>query len=100
MLAITKEAAAAVDGIVTARESPDEAGIRMTLAPVEENGEGAQAEIQMNLAPGPESGDAVLEEAPVYLEPAAADALDDKLLDAEIAGDRVRFAVREKSDIA
>jgi Fe-S cluster assembly iron-binding protein IscA len=100
MLAITKEAAAAVDGIVTSRESPDEAGIRLSLAPGTGNGEAAQAEIQMNLAPGPESGDEVLEEAPVFLEPAAADALDDKLLDAEIAGDRVRFAVREKADLA
>jgi iron-sulfur cluster assembly protein len=100
MLAITKEAAAAVDGIVTARESPDEVGIRMTLAPVEADGEGAQAEVQMNLVPGPEAGDAVLEEAPVYLEPAAAEALDDKLLDAEIAGDRVRFAVREQPEAA
>jgi iron-sulfur cluster assembly protein len=99
MLAITKEAAAAVDGIVASRDSPDESGIRLSLAPAAQDGGGAQAEIQMNLAPGPESGDEVLDEAPVYLEPAAADALDDKLLDAEVHGDRVRFAVREKADL-
>jgi hypothetical protein len=99
MMAITKEAAAAVDGIVTARDSPDEAGVRLTLAPTVDNGEGARTEIQMNLAPGPESGDEVLDEAPVFLEPAAADALDDKLLDAEVAGDQVRFAVKEKADL-
>lgn len=99
MLAITKEAAAALDGIVTARESPDEAGVRLTLARGVDNGEGPRAEIQMNLAPGPESGDEVLEGAPVFLEPAAADALEDKLLDAEVSGDQVRFAVREKTDL-
>ncbi len=100
MLAITKEAAAAVDGIITARELPDEAGVRLTLEPGAENGEGAGAEIRLNLAPGPESGDEVLEEAPVFLEPAAASALEDKLLDAEVSGDQVRFAVREKADAA
>jgi Fe-S cluster assembly iron-binding protein IscA len=100
MLAITKEAAAAVDGIVTARESPDEAGIRLSLAPGSADGDGAHTDIEMNLAPGPESGDEVLAEAPIYLEPAAANALDDKLLDAEIHGDRVRFAVRDKGEVA
>ena len=43
---------------------------------------------------GPAPGDASLESAPVFLEPEVAEALDDKVLDAEIADEQVRFSVR------
>src|ERR671915_371174 len=51
------------------------------------------------LAPVPAEEDQVVEEsgAQVFLEPHAAEALDDKVLDAEIEGGEVRFAVGEQS---
>jgi iron-sulfur cluster assembly protein len=95
MLAITEEAAMAIDGIVTARELPEEAGVRLTLHTGGPDGEG-QREIRLDVVEAPQSGDEVLEEAPVFLEPEAAALLDDKLLDADTSGDQVHFAVRQR----
>lgn len=95
MLAITNEAASAIDSIVTAREMPDEAGVRLSMHAGENGAE--QGEIRLELVEAPQSGDEVLEQAPVFLEPQAAAVLDDKLLDADISGAQVQFAVREQS---
>ena len=95
MLAITEEAATAIGGIVTARELPDEAGVRLTLQNAGSEGEG-QREIRLDVVEAPQSGDEVLEEAPVFLEPEAAALLDDKLLDADLSGDQVQCAVRQR----
>jgi hypothetical protein len=52
--------------------------------------------IRFDVVGVPESGDEVLEDAPVFLEPEAAAVLEDKLLDADVDGDQVRFAVRQQ----
>jgi hypothetical protein len=39
----------------------------------------------------------VIGEQPVFVEPAAAEALDDKLLDAEVVDDQVRFTVGQQA---
>jgi hypothetical protein len=39
----------------------------------------------------PEDGDEVLHEERVFVDPGAADLLDNKLLDADVVGDDVRF---------
>jgi iron-sulfur cluster assembly protein len=67
--------------IATRRESPAEAAFEVSVAPV------------------PAEEDQVVEEsgAQVFLEPHAAEALDDKVLDAEIEGGEVRFAVGEQT---
>jgi Fe-S cluster assembly iron-binding protein IscA len=93
MLAITEEAASAIDGIVTARELPGEAGVRLSVHSAGSDGEG-QREIRLDVVEAPQAGDEVLEGAAVFLEPEAAAALDDKLLDADLSGERVQFAVR------
>ncbi len=51
----------------------------------------------MALAQGPEADDEVIEDRGVrlFVEPAAAETLDGKVLDAEIEGGEVRFALLE-----
>ena len=91
MLAITETAAEAIRAIVASPEVPQGAGLRLAAQP-----EGA---MQLSIAAVPGEDDKVVEEsgAQVFLEPTAADALDDKVLDAEVEGGEVRFAVGEQT---
>jgi hypothetical protein len=56
----------------------------------------AEPAVQLEIVEGPKAGDQVLEDAAVYVEPEAAALLEDKLLDAERAGDKVQFALRQQ----
>ena len=96
MLAVTQEAASAIDGILAAPGVPDEAGVRITteMAGAEEGS--PQAELRLAVVEAPEASDQVVEDAPVFLEPEAAALLDDKVLDAEVADDQVRFNLKEQ----
>jgi len=95
MLTITDRAAEAIKGIVASPEVPEGAGLRIVARP------GGQPEgaLEVSIAALPAEEDKVVEEsgAQVFLEPAAAEALDDKVLDAEVEGGEVRFAVGEES---
>jgi iron-sulfur cluster assembly protein len=93
MLTITHTAAEAIKGIVASPQVPEGAGLRIATRP-ESPAEGA---FEVTVAPVPAEEDQVVEEsgAQVFLEPRAAEALDDKVLDAEIEGGEVRFAVGE-----
>lgn len=91
MLAVSDQAATAIDGIIAANDMPDEAGMRLSR---EEGADDADLGIRLELVEGPAPGDESLEEAPIFLEPQAAALLEDKLLDAEVAGEEVRFSVR------
>lgn len=97
MLAITEVAAIAIEEMLATRRMPREAGVRLTTGggPAVDDGGGA---LVMDLAPAPLSGDAVLVEAPVFVEAAAARTLEEKLLDAEVSTERVRFTLRDRDD--
>lgn len=88
MLTLTENAASAVKTISS--QIPAEGGglrIRDT---------GADTGFELALAPEPEQGDAVVETqgARVFVDSAASDALDDRVLDAEVGIDgSVRFAL-------
>lgn len=91
MLAVTESAATAIGGIISSRDLPDGAGVRLARepsGPAEADGESG---IRLDLVTQPEAGDEVLEDAQVFIEPETA-----RLLDAEVAGDEVRFAVKEQ----
>jgi iron-sulfur cluster assembly protein len=96
MLAVTQDAATVIRGLVQAAELPDDSGLRIT---VEEAGEG-QVGLGLDVVPEPEDGDEVVAElgAQVFLEPDAANLLDDKVLDATLAGDKISFAISERGD--
>jgi Fe-S cluster assembly iron-binding protein IscA len=96
MLAVTNQAAAAIDDILSSRELPEEAGVRITTQ-VDLSGNGtAEPKLQLEVVDAPESGDQVLDEAPVFVEPEAAAMLEDKLLDADVAGEERRFALKQQ----
>ncbi len=92
MLAITDRAAEAIKGIIASQEVPESAGLRIVARP---EGQPEEA-LEVSVAATPAEDDEVVEEAgaQVFLEPRAAGALDDKVLDAEVdEQSRVRFAV-------
>jgi iron-sulfur cluster assembly protein len=91
MLTMTENA---IDAIK--RLAPGDAGLRVftTDLPTET----VQQSLQVEVTEGPGPADQVLdaEGARVFLEPAAATLLEDKVLDAALDGDSVRFAVGER----
>ena len=93
MLTITTQAATAIKGIVESAQV-EGAGLRIYAEPQSDS----QASLEIALAPEPSPSDKVLdaEGAPVYLEPQAAEFLEDKQLDADVEGDQVRFSVTEQ----
>jgi hypothetical protein len=54
------------------------------------------AQLNLAIVEAPDASDQVLEQASIFLEPEAAVLLDDKLLDAEVVGDRVHFNLKEQ----
>ncbi|MDX2375917.1 Fe-S cluster assembly protein HesB [Microbacterium sp. LRZ72] len=90
MLTLTENAATAVRSIVAQAPDSDNGGLRI-------RGNGTpEAGYELQIAPEPQPEDAVVEtgEARVFLEPAAATELDDKVLDAQVSEDgSVRFAL-------
>jgi iron-sulfur cluster assembly protein len=100
MLAITEQAAAAIGTLTTNAQLPDSGGLRIS-APSPEQG------LQLALVGNPEQEDVVLagEGVSVFLEPAAAEVLDDKVLDVQtVANDdgeqELRFAVGPQPEAA
>jgi Fe-S cluster assembly iron-binding protein IscA len=80
--------------MVAAEGGGDGSGLR--IAAESADGDGA---LSLALADEPEAGDAVIEEdgTRVFLEPAAAAMLDDKVLDAQRHDDHVHFNLLEQS---
>jgi iron-sulfur cluster assembly protein len=94
LLTITDRAGEALDAVVaSAPNASDRTGLRISRATTPDGQEG----LALTLTDGPAPEDAVVESehAPVFLEPEAADMLDDKVLDAEVQGDQVGFMLRD-----
>jgi len=93
MLTITDNAAEAVRQISANSGLEPEPGLRISVW--QPTPEGTPLEI--SVAAGAEATDQTVEEdgARVYLEEPVAEALDDKVLDAQLEGDQVRFALRD-----
>jgi iron-sulfur cluster assembly protein len=93
MLTLTENASTIVQAITSQTEGED-AGLRITQQAEDAGNFG------VSTADGPEPGDQVVEQAgaKVYLEPQAAEVLDDKILDAGVdeAGN-VQFALGEQA---
>ncbi|HVL83270.1 MAG TPA: adhesin [Pseudonocardia sp.] len=99
MLAITETAADAIRALTADAQLPDGAGLRIA-APDPEQG------LELSLAEEPATDDVVLngEGLAVFLEPLAAQALDDKVLDVQpVAGSdgeqELRFAIAPQSEL-
>lgn len=96
MLTLTPMASEAIRKLTEQVPTQDDsAGVRIApgAAP---GGEGAA--LELSLVEAPESSDQTIDDhgATVYLEPEAAELLDDKVLDAELRDEGVAFEVREQ----
>jgi iron-sulfur cluster assembly protein len=98
MLALTSDAQQAIEGVLSATSIPDGAGLR--IAPPVGDDAAASDELQVTIAQVPAEADQVIDAdgARVFVDEAAVEFLDDKVLDASISGDEVRFALAEQSD--
>ena len=92
MLTLTSTAAEVVRTLVDQSSTPDSGGLRIAA----EDGPQGVA-LELTLVGEPEALDETVEQsgATVYLDPEAAQLLDDKLLDAQVAEDHVTFVLRE-----
>jgi iron-sulfur cluster assembly protein len=92
MLTLTQEAA---DAIRQLTEDPAADGVRIHAGRRFAQGHGRS--LQIEIASAPDVEDTVLEAAGarLYLEPETMQELDDKVLDADTAGDEPRFTVLE-----
>jgi len=95
VLTLTSDAAEAVKTMAEAApEMPSDSGLRIHAEQAEEGRMG----FELTLVEGPGKDDYVIEEAGVrvFVEPETALYLEDKILDATIAGDRVQFSLVEQ----
>jgi hypothetical protein len=94
VLAITEDAAAAIKGIVSSPGVPEGAGLRITQElSTEPDGDTPRTDLRLSVVAGPQEGDEVLADERIFVDPEAAELLDDKLLDADIVDDEVRFSL-------
>jgi iron-sulfur cluster assembly protein len=103
MLALTETAAEAISNILETNEMPEGSGLRIAAMP-----NMAEEGLELSVAPTPAADDTVLEGggAVIFLEPTAASALDDKVLDVERVpegespeGEEFRFAITPQSEL-
>jgi len=90
MLAITPEASEAIRQVLAAESSPDGSVFRISPEP--------DAGLVVSITDSPEPDDQVVEgdDVEVCVEPAAAEMLDDKELDATIVEGQVNFSIAEQ----
>ena len=92
MLSITADAA----DVIRALMSSGAGGLRISSGPANSNGHGPA--LVLDLAPEPKDEDEVVdaEGAQVFLDPAVAPSLDGKVLDAQVEGEQLEFAVLDQ----
>jgi iron-sulfur cluster assembly protein len=94
LLALTDSAVEAVKNIVSSSDEASETGgLRMVAEQA-----GMQTNLQLSVVTLPAEDDEVIEEqgARVFLEPAAASLLDDKVLDASVEQGQVAFTIADQ----
>ncbi|MCL2418323.1 MAG: HesB/YadR/YfhF-family protein [Conexibacteraceae bacterium] len=93
MLALTQDATEVIEGLLAGPGVPEGAGVR--IASAYPNEADAPGTLQVRLAVEPGDHDEVIEEAGarVFVEDAVTQYLDDKLLDVNLDGEQVRFAL-------
>jgi len=93
---LTPDAAEAIKGLV---ETPGAEGLRISsMATQSPDTQGPGLEVA--LSGGPQPQDAVIETegARLFLAPEAVQVMDDKILDADVEGGEVRFALLEQAE--
>jgi Fe-S cluster assembly iron-binding protein IscA len=96
MLTMTQEAADAVERIMAQPDVPEGAVLRFAAEEHRGNGSGPSRELHVELVAHPEPTDVIVEEVAISVEPRSLEFLDDKVLDAEIAGGEVEFQLYDR----
>jgi iron-sulfur cluster assembly protein len=93
VLTITTEAAQAINAIVGSSPMP-EGGLKITAKPVTDS----ESTLELSVVEAPADTDRVIEDqgTRVFLEQLASDYLDDKVLDAEVEGEQIRFTLQDQ----
>ena len=96
MLTVTQTAAEALDAIAASASAPDGAGLRIAQT----DGDDGSTTLSLSLAAEPEPSDEVVEASnvPVFIDAAAADFLDDKVLDAAVEDGQVGFTLGQQDE--
>jgi iron-sulfur cluster assembly protein len=91
MLTITPQASEAIRGVLAGENVPNDSVVRITSQP--------EAGLVVAVTDSPEPDDQIVEgdEVEVCVEPTAAQMLDDKELDATVAGGQVSFSIGQQS---
>jgi Fe-S cluster assembly iron-binding protein IscA len=98
VLTVTRAAAEVLDSIVASTPEPDSAGVRISRTA------GSDGEPALKLAPveSPDPNDEIMdggaEHASLFIEPAASEMLDGKVLDAHVEGQQVGFVLADRQD--
>lgn len=96
MLTLTPAASEAVETIVAQMGPTENAGLRISSPGNPSDGAAPSGDLQLSVVPEPEPDDALIEGTPIYVEPRTAEFLDDKVLDAEVDEEQVRFSLYEQ----
>lgn len=93
-LVLTPDAARVIKGLA---EMPGTEGLR--ISPIGQTPDTQTPGLQVELAAGPQPWDEVVEVegARIFVAPEAAETTEGKVLDADIDGDQMRFALREQT---
>jgi Fe-S cluster assembly iron-binding protein IscA len=98
MLALTPNAAEAVQMIVGNAELPESAGLRLQAQAASANGDGPMTLLTLDVVPAPEPDDTVVPGAPLYVDPDATDLVDDQVLDVELrGGEDLQFSIHPQA---
>jgi Fe-S cluster assembly iron-binding protein IscA len=96
MLMVTENAGQAIEAIVANAEMPDGSGLRIdTPDQPAATPDRSGAPLQLEVTSQPAEQDQIVNEggAKVFIAPAAAPILDDKVLDVRVSEDRVQFVI-------
>jgi hypothetical protein len=100
MLALTPTATEVVESIVANKDLPETAGLRITSSEthIGSNGDAPQRDLRLTVVEEPELTDEHIDGTPLYVESGeTAEMLDDKVLDADVSGEEVRFSLIQQS---
>jgi Fe-S cluster assembly iron-binding protein IscA len=94
LLVLTHDAAAVIRSLVEQSDVPEQGGLRITAQPLDHQ----QAALELAVAEEPDALDEVVDQegAHVFLEPVVAQALSDKVLDASVEDDGIRFTIEDQ----
>jgi iron-sulfur cluster assembly protein len=93
VLALTEDAAAAINRIISSAGLGPEAGLRITSEQVDDGSGASRTDLRLAVVAAPEEGDDVLEGEHVFVDPAASGLLDNRLLDADMVEGEIRFSL-------